>query len=85
MLVYELASVLLKSVKRGLLTPEDAADAAKAVGLLGLRLVSPSWVEAAEVIEIARSTDLTVYDSIYIWLSRRGRGRAEVVTLDELR
>ncbi len=99
LLVYELASVMLRSIRKGLLAARDGADAIKAVGLLGVKLISPSWEETADILKIARSSNLTIYDSAYLWLSgkiggklvtadeeikRRGRDIAEIVSLEEL-
>jgi len=71
LLTYELASVLLKAVKRGVLKAADGIEALKAVGSLGIDLAPVLWEEVAEVFEEASSTSLTIYDAAYLWLSKK--------------
>ena len=81
LLTYELASVLLKAVKRGVLKAADGIEALKAVGSLGIDLAPVLWEEVAEVFEAADSTSLTIYDAAYLWLSKKLN--APLVTADE--
>ena len=81
LLIYELASVLLKAVKRGVLKAADGIEALKAVGSLGISLAPVLWEEVAEVFEAADSTSLTIYDAAYLWLSKKLN--APLVTADE--
>jgi len=81
LLTYELASVLLKAVKRGVLKAADGIEALKAVGSLGISLAPVLWEEVAEVFEAANSTSLTIYDAAYLWLSKKLD--AALVTADE--
>ena len=81
LLTYELASVLLKAVKRGVLKAADGIEALKAVGFLGIDLAPVLWEEVAEVFEAASSTSLTIYDAAYLWLSKKLD--APLVTADE--
>jgi len=70
-LTYELASVLLKAVRRGVLKSDDGIEALKAVGSLGISLAPVLWEEVAEVFEVVISTSLTIYDAAYLWLSKK--------------
>jgi len=81
LLIYELASVLLKAVKRGVLKAADGIEALKAVGSLGIDLAPVLWEEVAEIFEVAISTSLTIYDAAYLWLSNKLD--APLVTADE--
>jgi len=81
LLTYELASVLLKAVKRSVLKAVDGIEALKAVGSLGISLAPVLWEEVAEVFEAANSTSLTIYDAAYLWLSKKLD--APLVTADE--
>ena len=81
LLTYELASVLLKAVKRGVLKAADGIEALKAVGSLGIDLAPVLWEEVAEIFEVAISTSLTIYDAAYLWLSKKLD--APLVTADE--
>ena len=80
-LTYELASVLLKAVRRGVLKSDDGIEALKAVGSLGISLAPVLWEEVAEVFEVVISTSLTIYDAAYLWLSKKLD--APLVTADE--
>ena len=81
LLTYELASVLLKAVRKGVLEADDGIEALKAVGSLGISLAPVLWEEVAEVFEAANSTSLTIYDAAYLWLSKKLD--APLVTADE--
>ena len=81
LLTYELASVLLKAVRKGVLKAVDGIEALKAVGSLGIDLAPVLWEEVAEVFEAADSTSLTIYDAAYLWLSKKLD--AALVTADE--
>ncbi len=80
-LTYELASVLLKAVRKGVLKSDDGIEALKAVGSLGISLAPVLWGEVAEIFEVAISTSLTIYDAAYLWLSKKLD--APLVTADE--
>ena len=81
LLTYELASVLLKAVRKDVLKAGDGVEALKAVGSLGISLAPVLWEEVAEVFEVASSTSLTIYDAAYLWLSKKLD--APLVTADE--
>jgi len=81
LLTYELASVLLKAVRKGVLKTVDGIEALKAVGSLGIDLAPVLWEEVAEIFEVADSTSLTIYDATYLWLSKKLN--APIVTADE--
>ena len=81
LLTYELASVLLKAVRKGVLKTVDGIEALKAVGSLGIDLAPVLWEEVAEIFEVADSTSLTIYDATYLWLSKKLN--VPLVTADE--
>ena len=81
LLTYELASVLLKAVRKGVLKVVDGVEALKAVGSLGIDLAPVLWEEVAGIFEVADSTSLTIYDATYLWLSKKLS--APIVTADE--
>ncbi|MGB9717827.1 MAG: type II toxin-antitoxin system VapC family toxin [Thermoproteota archaeon] len=81
LIIYELASAMSKAIRNNVLKTRDGTDALEAVGSLGIKLTPILWREAAEILEAATTSGLTVYDSAYLWLSRRLGGR--LVTADE--
>jgi len=81
LLTYELASVLLKAVKKSVLKALDGIEALKAISFLGINLVPVLWEEVAEVFETASSSGLTIYDAAYLWLSKKLD--ADLITADE--
>jgi predicted nucleic acid-binding protein len=79
LLTFELASVAWKKLRR---QPDDAA---KLVAALAIALSPESGivmhdVDPAEVVLVAQTTGLTVYDAAYLWLA--GALGADLVTLD---
>ena len=81
LIVYELASAISKAIRSNVLKPQDGIDALKAIGSLRMNLVPIPWEEAAEVLGIAITSGLTIYDSAYLWLSKRLEGK--LITADE--
>ncbi len=81
LLTYELASVLLKAVKKSVLKAVDGIEALKAIGSLGINLAPVLWKEVAEVFEVASLSSLTIYDAAYLWLSKKLD--ADLITADE--
>ena len=81
LIVYELASVLLKAIKNNILKAEDGVEALKAIGSIGINLIPIEWEESAEILKIAAALGLTTYDSTYLWLSKKIKGR--LITADE--
>ena len=81
LLTYELASVLLKAVKKNVLKVLDGIEALKAISFLGINLAPVLWEEVAEVFETASSSGLTIYDAAYLWLSKKLD--ADLITADE--
>lgn len=77
---YEVASVVLKSVSIGVLKLDAGLEALKAIGNLGVKVQSIDWKDVAEILSIASSAKLTVYDSTYLWLSKKLG--AKLVTAD---
>ena len=80
LLLYEVASVILKSVSAGVLKLSDGIEALKAMGRLGLNIQTISWSDLAEILSIASKTKLTVYDAVYLHLSKRMK--AKLITVD---
>ena len=80
LLLYEVASVILKSASAGILKLSDGIEALKAMGHLGLNIQTTSWNDLAEILSIAAATKLTVYDAIYLHLSRKMK--AKLITAD---
>ena len=80
LLLYEVASVIQKSISRGALRLGDGIEALKAMGHLGLNIQPTSWDDLAEILNIAATTKLTVYDAAYLHLSRKME--AKLVTVD---
>jgi len=81
LIVYELASILLKAIKNSILKVQDGVEALKAIGSLGINLIPILWKESAEILKIATTAGLTTYDSTYLWLSKKLEGR--LITADE--
>jgi len=80
LLLYEIASVILKSVSIDILKLSDGIEALKAMGHLGLNIQTTSWNDLAEVLPIAATTKLTVYDATYLHLSKKMK--AKLITAD---
>ncbi|HID55608.1 TPA: PIN domain-containing protein [Candidatus Poribacteria bacterium] len=81
LLAYEVASVIRKAVSRDVLRVEDGVEALKAMGYIGVNLQDIEWRSTAEMLEIAMKTGLTIYDSAYIYLSKKLQGR--LITADD--
>ncbi|RLE50045.1 MAG: hypothetical protein DRJ31_02620 [Candidatus Methanomethylicota archaeon] len=81
LLLYEVASVVLKSVLKGILELRDGIEALKALGRLGLKVQVISWDDMVEVLNIATLTKLTAYDSAYLYLSKKLN--APLITADD--
>jgi predicted nucleic acid-binding protein len=77
LLEYELANVCLVKGRRASQKRRELADAFTMRGQFGVRALS---VDYDEVLSLAVSTGLTVYDASYLWLAR-DLG-SELVTLD---
>jgi len=71
----------LKAIKNNILKVQDGVEALKAIGSLGINLVPIQWEESAEILKIAAASDLTAYDSTYLWLSKKLEGK--LITADE--
>ena len=80
LLLYEVASVIRKSISRGALKLGDGIEALKAMGHLGLNIQPTSWDDLAEILNIATATKLTVYDAAYLHLSKKME--AKLITAD---
>jgi len=80
LLLYEVASVILKAVSIGILKLSDGIEALKILGHLGLSIQVTSWNDLAEILPIAAATKLTIYDSTYLHLSKKMN--ASLITAD---
>ncbi len=78
---YELASVILRSINTGVLTFEDGVESLNAIKLLGINIQPTLWNHIVEMLDIALTTKLTIYDSAYLHLSKRLG--AKLITADE--
>jgi predicted nucleic acid-binding protein len=81
LLLYEISSILLRMVLRGVLKINDAIQILEALQNLGLNIQTTGWREFSEIIQIAFITKLTVYDSVYLYLSKEID--AVLITADE--
>ena len=81
LITYELASAMSKAIRNNVLKPQDGIDALEAVGSLGIKLIPILWKEAAEILEVVIASGLTIYDSAYLWLSKKLGVR--LITADE--
>ena len=68
-LVEELANALWKAHKLERISRDDAVEALKALGSMGIELHRLSWSQVAEVMGIAFDLGITVYDASYVYLS----------------
>ncbi|MFQ6094858.1 MAG: type II toxin-antitoxin system VapC family toxin [Candidatus Bathyarchaeia archaeon] len=81
LILYEVASVLLKSISIAALELSEGIEALKAMGDLGVNIQTAEWNDLAEILNVAAKTKLTVYDSTYLHLSKRIRGK--LITADK--
>lgn len=79
--LYEIASIVVKSMAIGALTPKDCSEALDAIKLLGINIQPILWEDMIEIVDIAIKTNLTVYDSTYLYLCKKLN--AKLVTADE--
>ncbi|MBS7628359.1 type II toxin-antitoxin system VapC family toxin, partial [Candidatus Bathyarchaeota archaeon] len=99
LLLYEVASVMLKAALTGILKPTDGVEALKAMGRLGVNIQATGWNELPEILEMATATKLTIYDSVYLHTSKKigsklvtaddelkqkGKGVSEIMLLKDL-
>jgi predicted nucleic acid-binding protein len=71
LLLYEVSSVMCKALSSGALSKDDAREILNNLKYIGIRLVNFDWDELPEVIELARQSRLTVYDSSYLFLAKK--------------
>jgi predicted nucleic acid-binding protein len=81
LLLYEVSSILLKMGLREALKIDDALQILEALENLGLNIQTTRWNDFSEIIQIAFTTKLTVYDSAYLYLSKEID--AILITADE--
>ncbi len=80
LLLVEIGSVLLKKERAGHLSRADADEILEAVRDLPIRFVSPAGL-MDRALAIARAEVLSVYDALFLALSRELR--APLITADE--
>ncbi len=78
LLLFEVASVCLKKIRRHPERREQMLDAYARRKRIGVEEVE---VTLDEVVTLAEQTDLTCYDAAYLWLATRLK--ADLVTLDK--
>ncbi len=78
LLPFEVASVCLKKLLRH---PGKRSLLLAALRMLGRVEIARTEVNLSEVVALAESAALTVYDASYLWLARRLG--AELITLDK--
>jgi len=81
LILYEVASVLLKAISIGALKLSEGTEALRTIGDLGVSVQATQWNDMAEILSIAASTKLTVYDSTYLHLTKRVK--AKLITADK--
>ena len=80
LLLYEVASIMLKAAHRSILRLDDGIKALEALGQIGLKIQENSWSDLTEILKIATTTRLTVYDSTYLHLAKKLN--AKLITAD---
>lgn len=80
-MVLEVANALWKAIKLSRILEEDAHEALKILGDLGITLYDLDWTKVSQGLEIARKLDLTIYDAAYLFLS--DRMKAQLITADD--
>ena len=78
--LYEVASVIFKTIRSGVLKISDGIEALNAMGQLGIKIPPAAWNDQAEILNIAAMTKLTVYDAAYLHLSKKMN--AKLITAD---
>ena len=81
LIVLEVANTLWKAIKLKRILEEDAHEAVKFLGDLGIILYELNWIEISLGLDIARKLDLTIYDSPYLFLSNKVK--AQIITADD--
>jgi len=71
LLLYEVASAILKSIIIGAIKLSDGIEALEALEHIGIRVHTTRWGDLREILELAAATKLTIYDSVYLHLTRR--------------
>jgi len=80
LIIYEVASVLLKAISIGALKLSQGIEALRAMGELSVNIQTTSWNDITEILSVVEATKLTIYDSTYLHLSKRIGGK--LVTAD---
>lgn len=78
MIGFEVANAAVQKLRRGSVTPEQAAAA---MVLFGAMAIDLPLVPLDELVPLAQTSGLTAYDAAYLWLARELR--ADLVTLDK--
>ena len=80
LLLYEVASAILKSVLMGVIKFGDGIEALEALEHLGISVQTIEWGDLKKILELAVTTKLTIYDSAYLHLTRKIG--AQLITAD---
>jgi len=81
LLLYEITSTILKSVVAQKLNLEDGIRALEAIGQLDINVETINWEDSQKILLIATKSDLTIYDSSYIYIAQKFK--AKLITADE--
>jgi predicted nucleic acid-binding protein len=68
-IVEEVANAMWKATKLERISRDDAVEAVRVLGNLGMELHKLSWSQVAEAMSIACDLGITVYDASYVYLS----------------
>ncbi|MEM2028292.1 MAG: type II toxin-antitoxin system VapC family toxin [Candidatus Bathyarchaeia archaeon] len=80
LLLYEVASAILKSILIGAIRLSDGIEALEALEHLGISVQTIGWSDLKEILELAVTTKLTIYDSVYLHLTKKIG--AQLITAD---
>jgi predicted nucleic acid-binding protein len=81
LLLYEVSFVMLKAVMKNVLNLYEAIKAISALEAIGITINNLSWMDFKEILKIASSAKISIYDAAYIYLSMKKN--AILVTPDE--
>jgi predicted nucleic acid-binding protein len=84
LLLYEIASVISTSIRKGIMRFEDGLQALTRLKDLRINVLNTDWDDLTDILEISAKTGLTIYDSTYIQVSRKVDGALMTVD-DELK
>ncbi|MBS7654137.1 MAG: type II toxin-antitoxin system VapC family toxin [Candidatus Bathyarchaeia archaeon] len=71
LLLYEVASAILKLILIGAIKSSDGIEALEALERLGINVQTTGWSYLKEILRLAAATKLTIYDSAYLHLTKK--------------